>query len=116
MTDNPQYWYARSGDGFLSRNNYTPVHWKGFVALFGTIFGCIVLLIGGVLSTIFVLSGEVVIENTILKWGAVIVGAAVAICAFGLAIYAFVTLRKRVDPVNNAAFYRKKFFQKLSGK
>ena len=109
MTDKPEYWYARSGDGFLARNNYTPVHWKGFVALFGTIFGCIGLLLAGVLSMVFVLSGEVVIENALLKWGVIALGGAAAICAFMLAIYAFTTLRKRVDPINNASWYRKKF-------
>ncbi len=116
MTAEPQYWYARSGDSALGRMNYTPVHWKGFAALFGTIFGCIGLLLAGVLSALFVLFGEVTIENVLLKWGIVALGIAAAICAFVLAIYAFITLRKRVDPVNNVAFYRKKLFNELSGK
>ncbi len=109
MTAKPEYWYARSGDSALGRMNYTPVHWKGFVALFGAIFGCIALLLAGVLSVLLVLAGEIVIENDILKWGVIALGGAVAICAVGLAIYAFIALRKRVDPVNNASWYAKKF-------
>ncbi len=110
MTAEPEYWYARSGDSALGRMNYTPVHWKGFVALFGIIFGCIGLLLAGALSTIFVLSGEIAIENEILKWSIAAIGASVATCSVLLAVSAFITLRKRVDPVNNASWHAKKFF------
>lgn len=112
----PQYWYARSGDNFLARHNYGIVHWKGFVALFATIMGCIGLLLIGGLTVVFVLVGEIAIESIILKLGAVILGAASVVGSIWLAIYAFRTLRKRVDPVNNVAHHRKKFFAKLSGK
>ncbi len=116
MTAKLQYWYARSGDNMFARHHYGVVHWKGFVALFATIMGCIALLLAGVLSIVLVLVGEIAIESMILKIGAVILGAALVVGSIWLAIYAFRTLRKRVDPVNNAAFYRKKFFAKLSGK
>ncbi len=116
MTADPQYWYARSGDHFLARHSYGVVHWKGFVALFGTIMGCIALLLVGVLSIVFVLTGEIAIEGMILNIGTVILGAALVVGSIWLAIYAFRTLRKRVDPVNNVAHYGKKFFAKLSGK
>jgi len=115
MTSEPQYWYARSGDNLFARHHYGVVHWKGFVALFGTIMGCISMLVLGSLTVIFVLVGEIAIESIILKTGAVILGAASVVGSIWLAIYAFRTLRKRVDPVNNVAHHRKKFFAKLSG-
>ncbi len=113
--DQLQYWYARSGDNMLARHQYGVVHWRGFVALFATIMGCIGLLVSGVLSVVFVLVGEIVVQSTVLKFAVVILGAALVVGSIKLAIYAFRTLRKRVDPVNNVAFYRKKFFAKLSG-
>ncbi len=115
MTVEPQYWYARSGDNMFARHHYGVVHWKGFVALFATIMGCIAMLVVGGVTVVLVLVGEIAIESTILKLGAVILGAASFVGSIWLAIYAFRTLRKRVDPVNNVAFYRKKFFAKLSG-
>ena len=115
MTAEPHYWYARNGDHFLARHSYGIVHWKGFVALFATIMGCISMLVIGGVTVVLVLVGEIAIESTILKFGAVILGATSVVGSIWLAIYAFRTLRKRVDPVNNAAFYRKKFFAKLSG-
>ncbi len=116
MTANPKYWFARSGDNVLLRHNYSIVHWKGFVALFGTIIGCIWLLLCGGLTIIFILSGEVEVESLILKIGALLFGAASVAGSVWLAIFAFRTLRKRADPVNTAAHYRKQFFAKLSGK
>jgi hypothetical protein len=116
MTADPQYWYARSGDNLFARHHYGVVHWKGFVALFATIMSCIGLLLIGGLTAVFVLTGEIAIESMVLKFGAVILGAALVGGSIWLAFYAFRTLRKRVDPVNNAAHYRKKFFRKLSGK
>ncbi len=112
----PQYWYARHGDNLLSRNNYGIVHWKGFAALFGTIMGCIWLLLGGMLTIIFVLTGEVEIESVLLKIIAVLAGVIGVASSIRLAIYSFLTLRKRVDPINPASHYRKKFFAKLFGK
>ena len=72
-------------------------------------------MLAGVLPIVLVLTGEIAIESMVLKYGAVILGAALVVGSISLAIYAFRTLRKRVDPVNNVAFYRKKFFAKLSG-
>lgn len=115
MTADPQYWYARSGDHFLARHSYGIVHWRGFVALFGTIMGSIGMLVVGGVSAVMVLIGEIAIESMVLKIGAVILGAGSVVGSIWLAIYAFRTLRKRVDPVNNIAHYRKKFFAKLSG-
>lgn len=103
----PEYWYARSGDNALSRYNYSPVHWKGFVALFGVIFGCIAMLIASVLLMVFSLTQMEMMATKII---AVIIGVSGIICTIWLAVKAYKTLRKRVDPVNNAAHYRKKFF------
>ena len=116
MTAEPQYWYARRGDTMLTRHSYSPVHWKGFVALFATIFGCIAMLVLGALIVIFLLTGEIAVEGMVLKISAVILGFALVVGSIWLAIYAFRTLRKRVAPVNHVAYYRKKFFGKLSGK
>ncbi len=116
MTDHPQYWFARRGDKLLTRHSYAIVHWKGFVALFAAIMGSIWLLILGMVSTIFVIAGEIPIENVILKIGAVIIGVCAVIASVIIPFYAYGAMKKRTDPVNDAAYYRKKFFQKLSGK
>ncbi len=108
-----EYWYARSGDNVLARNNYTPVHWKGFVALFAVIFGCIGLLL---LSVLLVVVGVLENDNMTMVIAAEAAGTVGVVSAFYLAFKAWKYLRKRVDPVNNAAHYRKKFFGKLSGK
>jgi uncharacterized membrane protein YuzA (DUF378 family) len=108
MTDVPEYWYARSGDHWFSRYHYSPVHWKGFAALFGAIFGCIGLLNASVLLMVFSLMQMEMLATKIV---AVIIGVSGIILTIWLTVMAFKTLRKRVDPVNNAVHYRKKFFK-----
>ncbi len=103
-----EYWFARDGDRWWLRYHYSPVHWKGFIALFGAIMGGIWVLIGGVL--LVVLGGSSA-PSLSLRIASVIGGAALLVTAVFLAVFSYRRLRERVDPVNTSRWYWRKFFK-----
>ena len=101
-----EYWFARDGNRWWSRFHYSPVHWKGFAALFGAIMGSIWMFISGGLLVIL---GGSQAPNLLLRILCVIAGLALLAVTLWLASYSYRTLRKRVDPVNTSWWYWKRF-------
>ncbi len=103
-----QYWFARSGDHFLTRHRYVPVNWRGFFAMFGAIMGSIWLLVGGIVLGIV---GAANATSMFVKAAAVVVGVLLVSAAIRFALFCYRTLKARTDPVNNASHHRGSFFR-----
>ena len=112
-TEHKEYWFARDGDRWWLRYHFSPVHWKGFVALFGAVMGSIWLLVGGVLLIVL---GGIESPTFLLKIICILTGIVLVALAIKLARYSFQTLRKRVDPVNTTGWYWKRFLNMKSEK
>ena len=90
--DTPQkeYWFARDGNRWWSRYHYSPVHWKGFVALFCAIMGGIWLLVGGGLLIVL---GGLQAPTFLLKVLCVLTGIVLVALAIKLSLCTARTLK-----------------------